>query len=1602
MYLDINYLEQKSKTIALYHTEALSLHFKRKVGKIFAERVFDGGEPTVQYALDFSFMKIKAIPFGFSLSRAFTIQWLLEHNYVPYIHDNKVFFRLAIAEFLLKKTVDISPKQSFPLHFSAYHGNEERVKFLLENGTDPNGIDERGCTSLHWAARGGHYTTAACLIHFGASIEIANLEDELPFDLAIRFDREDFLHFFLGTTDRLAKDSAPTDDVEGSCAKRLIEAKKQGLVEEQIVLLQKISDLYIQDQSFCMGAKILNCAFSLLQSYLDSELLTERLLSKLDEINTCMSNYDLFRAYLLSRLELIEKHFFKSICVNRFPQRSNMTLYRNWLTQARDHTKEISEQGVPVQEILKDLSQEFKKILKVLIEQSQDPLGPPPVGWACIGMGSMSRDEMCPYSDIEFAFLVEKETVEAMDYFRNLSKILELKVINLGETKFPVFETKSPTPSGFCMDSAGNTPLGVVGLYELIGTPAKLAQFQGMKWINRNIILSNAMSNVCLVAGDPQLVDSYIEEKQKVHQLDASDGLKNGELLAMRLLCDHLREFRPDLRKGRTIAFGVKKELYRPLQEILSCLAIFYDLEAKNSFGRIDELVKRNVFSEKGAENLKKALTKILSLRLQLHLFYKDEVEFLCHTEGEQFQDPSLFYMNDQHIELLSEIYQVLIPFHKCASDFYRTKDAQFLYNQDFFDDRLSIRGETFERIHQYEKAQEAFEQAISLNPGDMDALLSLGRVENKQGRAQDALKTNLKTLEIARKKVDELDCSLATIYNNSALNYHELGNYAKALELYEIALQIKLQDSREIGISTSVIYNGMGTVYRDIGNYHKAFEAYAQVLKIVRQKQQLGKNDPFVFYTLNNIGVVCSDLGKYKEALGYYEQALNLLEIFDENNRPLIAISYDNIGTVYCKRSEYKKALEHYEKSLSIKQHIFGEVHPDIAVSYNNIGSVYTELEKYEKALEYHKQALEMRVKIFGMSHPEVSLSCNNIGGVYDNLGKYKEAFEEYEKSLKIDLQLFGENHPSVASLFNNMGDVCLSLGNHDKALEFHEKALNIRLHIFGAINPSVAVSYSNIGEVYRECGGYEKMLVYCETALNIRLQIFDKPHSTIATSYDQMGTVHRKLGNYKTALEYYKKGLKIRIELFGEIHPSIAESYNNISLVYEDFGEYKKSLKYCEKSLEISLQFFPEIHPSIATYYNNIGCIYSNLGDYQKAIEFHEKALKIRLSVFGQIHPNIAESYNNYGIALSDRGEYQKALHYYKEALKIKLELFGQINPNLTISYDNIGCLYSTLGKYQKAVKYHKKSIKIKEHVFEKHHPVLATSYNNLGCVYEKLGQYETALECHHKALEIRLEKFGNTHIAVAISYNNMGGIYDQLGKFEMALEYHHKALEIKLEKLGSNHADVALSYNNLGHVYDNLGEYSQALELHNIALKIYQELFGEIHVHVAMSLRNIGSAYSGLEDNEKSLDFYKKALNIRLQILGEIHPSVGKSYTDIGLVYYKLTDGCQQAIEYLEKGLKILSLSFDKNHSEIDVSCKGIAVMYLKMMVPLFLSTPKEILQRVHVYLQELQTNFAEGSALLQLQLVHNIQKEIFGVDHLSTQKVAEILQLMNTLS
>ncbi|CAF3591327.1 unnamed protein product [Rotaria sp. Silwood1] len=252
--------------------------------------------------------------------------------------------------------------------------------------------------------------------------------------------------------------------------------------------------------------------------------------------------------------------------------------------------------------------------------------------------------------------------------------------------------------------------------------------------------------------------------------------------------------------------------------------------------------------------------------------------------------------------------------------------------------------------------------------------------------------------------------------WSQLAFIFLKLGEPAKAEILYNLLRPNATSDTDRADYN-----HKLGWAYDDMGEYSKALTLYQQALEI--QKTALPPNHPDLAQSYNNIGNVYSKMGEYSKALTSHERALEIEKIALSPNHPDLAASYNNIGLVYYNMGEYPKALSSYERALEIQKIALPPNHPDLAMTCNNIGAVYYNMGKYSKALTYYERALETKKIALLPNHPDLAMTCNNIGAVYYNMGEYSKALSSHERSLEIRKIALPPNHPDLAQSYNNIG---------------------------------------------------------------------------------------------------------------------------------------------------------------------------------------------------------------------------------------------------------------------------------------------------------------------------------------------------------------------------------------------------------------------------------------------------------------------------------------------------------------------------------------------------------------------------------------------------
>jgi tetratricopeptide (TPR) repeat protein len=947
-----------------------------------------------------------------------------------------------------------------------------------------------------------------------------------------------------------------------------------------------------------------------------------------------------------------------------------------------------------------DIAERIGTFLGRLYEESERELGPAPCKYTVLGLGSMALQHMTPYSDLEFAILMEdsddKEILDKRrDYFRQLSHLVHLRVINLGETVLPMSKygviLDRLSKRGLNFDLGGKTPLGRPDKdYDLIQPVAGMMDYlrnEGNKSTRQDKLLPFILERTCYVHGDEGLHAAYArasKEFLKEGKTERGIPVYQEKALAKLLPALHaseegtanpreqgdLAKFKAQFDMGRL--YDVKQEIYRLPDRLLYGLAMYYGLLPESGWNAVDQLRSQEVISAAAVSHLQYAVSFATLLRLRTYLHYGQQKEVMgvrgvSPTEiqeavGQSFSLPPVAL---QEGGSLFQYYYTAIPLHKKMEEFFTLKEiiedespmpnrvmdkilglkkgdasfdneASFFQKESFYDEDDGIKGRIFGRLMQHEEVLRCYKEAVK---------------KHKKAHGDDA------------------HPDLAIFLYNVGVAYQDLGEAQNSLTYSEQALEMQK------------------SLYQDEPHSYTA-------------------------HLLNGMGVAYETLGKSKEALKYYEQALEMRKALYGNQPHFdIAHSLNSVGGAHDTLGYMQEALTYYKQALEMRKALYGnQPHPNTANSLNNVGVAYQKLGYAQEGLKYYEQALEMRKTLYGdQPHPCTAESLNNMGAAYEGLGKEKEGLTYFEQALEMRKALYGnQSHPAVAISLNNVGVAYGELGNPQESLMYYKQALKMRKALYGdQPHPDIATSLNNVGVAYNNLGGAQRSLTYFEQALEMRKALYgNQPHPAVATSLNGLGGAYKELGDAQQALEYYKQALEMQKTLYGDRpHPDIADSLNNVGEAYHERADAQKSLTYCEQALNMQKTLYGDRpHPAIANSLYNLGEAYSTLENAQRAMACHKQALEMRKVLYGEgNHPEVAGSLNSVGNAYYALGNTKKGLTYFEEALTMSQALYGdQPHPDIASSLNNVGVAHRELGNALESLMYFAQALEMRKALY------------------------------------------------------------------------------------------------------------------------------------------------------------------------------------------------------------------------------------------------------------------------------------------------------------
>ena len=189
-----------------------------------------------------------------------------------------------------------------------------------------------------------------------------------------------------------------------------------------------------------------------------------------------------------------------------------------------------------------------------------------------------------------------------------------------------------------------------------------------------------------------------------------------------------------------------------------------------------------------------------------------------------------------------------------------------------------------FRDTSQYDKSIKACNQCLSLMKemnieGTVDYATSLQNIANAHraaGKLEQSLMFYNEAMKIYEKNIEPNDFRMASINNNIALLYQEMGDYVNAVAHLKMALCIieQLSDSK---IEVAVTHSNLGASLVQLGRIDEAVKHLNKALALFRQDEV---KDFHYSAALSAMASLKAQIGEYETAAKLYEEALDEIRI--------------------------------------------------------------------------------------------------------------------------------------------------------------------------------------------------------------------------------------------------------------------------------------------------------------------------------------------------------------------------------------------------------------------------------------------------------------------------------------------------------------------------------------------------------------------------------------------------------------------------------------------------------------------------------------------------------------------------------------------------
>jgi tetratricopeptide (TPR) repeat protein len=232
--------------------------------------------------------------------------------------------------------------------------------------------------------------------------------------------------------------------------------------------------------------------------------------------------------------------------------------------------------------------------------------------------------------------------------------------------------------------------------------------------------------------------------------------------------------------------------------------------------------------------------------------------------------------------------------------------------------------------LHDTQKAMEAYEKAVALDPDEPEGWRYLGELQYRLGDLAKAEQSFDRVLLLGKLRNDPKAQLIGCL--RLGWIWRDRGELERAETLIGDAIQFAEKAGWDEGLARA--YGGLGVVHDLRGDLSQAEDAQRKSLSLYEKLH----NKDGMARVYGNLGIICRNRGELDHAEEAYRKSMELYEQLGD--RDGIARVLCNLAVVHQHRGEFDKAQKSTSKAIALSEEL--GIKEIMAVGYRNLGSIH------------------------------------------------------------------------------------------------------------------------------------------------------------------------------------------------------------------------------------------------------------------------------------------------------------------------------------------------------------------------------------------------------------------------------------------------------------------------------------------------------------------------------------------------------------------------------------------------------------------------------------------------------------------------------------